>query len=152
MNREIEYRGRSLSDDRWVYGYYLVHEAPLAVMGPSDHKDIHYIVETGFADWGMERPLTLREVEPATVGQFTGLKDSKGRRIYERDIVRPSWSETAQPGWVEFQAPAFVIRHNTKSGATSKGWSTFDLAPDENQVYEVIGTVHQNPKLLEANA
>ena len=80
--------------------------------------------------------------------QYAGFKDKNGKEIYEGDIVRVGWNTEAQPLWVEYQGPSFVMRFMTKSGHKSKSWSTFDLAPSENQSYEVIGNIYQNPELL----
>ena len=71
--REILFRGWNKKNKKWLYGYYFVN------------RGIHFISPDEFVN-----PLASYEdyvVEADTVGQYTGLKDAKGMRIFEGDIL-----------------------------------------------------------------
>ena len=74
MNRQIEFRGKRLDNGEWVYGYYVKY----GFVG----KEKHYIVPSYASD------LYAIEVDPLTIGQFTGLVDNDGKKVYEFDYIR----------------------------------------------------------------
>ena len=81
------------------------------------------------------------EVDPATVGQFTGLTDKNGELIYEGDLVNiPGSSRQGLPGEVHWYGLScmFSIRR--------KGYNPVLL--DGDTVYEVVGNIYDNPDML----
>lgn len=162
MAREILYRGKRIDNNEWVFGSHLFDE----VMGK------HYIVlprnitESYIAvnSEGEFKRLhcTGSEVIPETVGQYTGLADKDGKKIFEGDVIK----DIAPPiilgvGVVKFGNYETKLRSSliTDNYSHHVGfyiiWTdALDLRKDIafwNNEIEVIGNIHDNPELLEAD-
>ena len=81
------------------------------------------------------------KVIPETVGQFTGLTDKNGMRIFEGDLIRSTETgETAIVQWFS-EHSAFMIWCKTSNQV---GF----LYECEKSIIEVIGNIHDNPELI----
>lgn len=97
---------------------------------------------------------SLLENENYIVEQCTGLKDENGKLIYEGDIVRVFYDHFDGDNFIEKEVVGPVV---WKYGNwVVNGWF-LNYAPEydenhlESDAVEVIGSIHENPELLEAN-
>lgn len=133
--REILFRGKRIDNGEWVEGCFGQHTSRDAFIIDRPYPTMN----------GDLSALGFYEVDPSTVGQYTGLTDKNGKRIFEGDIV-DGGDYNAEDGYGEIMwdddTARFVIVGNTNNLLVS-----FDDY-DGNEV-EVIGTVYDNPELLE---
>lgn len=92
--------------------------------------------ETSYADY------IGYEVGPETVGQYTGISDKNGNRIFEGDICkhRSNYSGNTVISVVTYTDGHFLALVDEHSG--------FELS----EKLEVIGNIHDNPELLKGGA
>lgn len=131
--REILFRGKRKDGGFWLVG------------------DLRQWSKTrkGIYDYALK---TTSEVDPETVGQFTGLIDKNGKMIFEGDILKYQMNiKTAIVGKIVFVCGAFVFESEELERECDIAFSSF--ADDEislpQHCIEVIGTIHDNPELLE---
>ena len=84
MKRQIIFRGKRLDNGEWVEGYFVrLGEGAIIItastLGPDLLDDCDHALEYRVDEFA--------PVNPETVGQWTGLTDSKGKRIFEGDII-----------------------------------------------------------------
>lgn len=158
--RDILFRGKRLYNREWADGY--LYEQEPALVGIVSENDVPepskwFIARTGFADWNMPRPVEFVEVDPSTIGQYTGLKDKHGKRVFEGDILHIAKIADGLGGYYHppFDYPVNVV---VKWDLCAWMWET--LCEDKRYISfpdawchyecEVIGNIHDNPELLEA--
>ena len=129
--REILFRGKEIKTGKWLYGELV-----------SSSNGDYYIHERNMPVVMYKRIIT------ETVGQYTGLKDKNGKRIFEGDIVQ--WKDenfnnyTSVVEWrgEKWNYPAFdLAKHDYECNGLQY--------VHEDCIIEVIGTIYDNPELLE---
>ena len=141
--REILFRGKRMDNGEWAEGYLYEHEP--ALVGISSENDAPkqskwFIAKTGFADWNMPRPVEFVEIDPSTVGQYTGLTDKNDKKIFEGDIMAFTAYGFDYVGTVEFADGSFSVMCEHTS-------PFLDQAVSKHGAY-IIGNMHDNPQLL----
>lgn len=153
--REILFRGKSIDNGKWIYGgYFHLHKTTYCYAGCDDgDNDIHRIVFERMTDWNVPNRHMMADVDPETVGQYTGLTDKNGRKIFEGDICRFNRFNTVYVGRIVFDInPAsFVMWYHSIVGAYGET-ATHKMLIYECVEIEVIGNIHDNPELLEGGA
>ena len=129
--RESLFRGKRLDNGEWVYGYY-VH------IGPVSCQRTYIIPEYASA-------LYVNEVYPSTVGQYTGLNDKHGKRIFEGDIAKVLQGKDKDIAYVGFENGAFMLYPKTGNIYERTLWEYWYNDWD----VEVVGNITDNPELLE---
>lgn len=126
--REILFRGKRLDTGEWVEGD-LIHSCGRTYCGIYGE--------------------TLAQVDPATVGQYTGLRDRNGKRIFEGDVLVSFFCDDV-PNYGE---RSVVLWHKHAWCSQYRDYKPETLEDYEMTNYvDVIGNIYDNPELLEWEA
>ena len=137
--REILFRGKRTDNGKWVYGDLAAYD----LISPEYPED----VSDAMGKYYDEIPYVgFVEVDPKTVGQFTGLT-AKGKKIFEGDILSTengTFSNTGM-GHILFYKGMWTSFY----GQDAIGRDCFDELHTVCNSREVIDNIHDNPELLE---
>ena len=120
-----EFRGKHIYTQEWYFGCLLECEGNTVIRDKVRHEELGYLTHL---------------VIPETTGQFTGLADKNGVKIYDRDIIKRE-NEIITVLWNNKYA-CFTLHCDNWS---CLGFFYEDLDVDK---VEVIGNTYDNPELL----
>ena len=132
--REILFRGKRVDNGEWVEGNLFVPDkadTPTQICIGTNIIRITY------------------DIIPETIGQYTGLTDKNGKKIFEGDVCRfREWSQgdMCWIGKVHYEYQQFVISGDKNEECESPFTLVMSRFISEN--IEVIGNIHDNPELL----
>lgn len=143
MSREILFRGKRVDNNQWTEGF-------LSFIY-TDGRNSNGFIYTDKAQIYSPVEVRLHDVYTATVGQFTGLCDKNGVKIFEGDIV-DIWSAGQHchglVKWGQGSVSFFVeVPCTPHIWHLSGGGKNYD-----EETCEVIGNIHANLELLKEEA
>ena len=122
--REILFRGKRMDNGEWVEGNLFIpdkEDTPTQICIGTNIVRITY------------------DIIPETVGQYTGLTDKNGKKIFEGDIVKDIWRN-----YIE------LVEYNG-GGFNPFAIPNWECTPDPDGTV-IIGNIHDNPELLRGGA
>lgn len=143
--REILFRGKRFDNDEWIY--WDKYGRITDINGEPTKTEIDMPTLLPYPTYIADLPI----IDDETVGEYTGLTDQKGKRIFEGDIVKTRrnnigkiefgqyWDEELEE---DFYGYAWIGKDEYGESITlclDKYWDG----------HEVIGNIHDNPELLE---
>lgn len=130
--REILFRGKRKDNGEWVYGNYAVTD---------NNEKQHFIFQNKAFEF---------EVDPETVGQYTGITDDNGKKIFDGDILGITNDDPDYDYITKVYLDCNTLCVDVQGqdyDYTSIGFA-IEIWDDECDQLEVIGNIHDNPELL----
>ena len=126
MRREILFRGKEINNGKWKYGGFWLNTSLVKTTIP------HIIDSDGIT----------HEVDSATVGQYTGLIDKNGVKIFEGDQLEFVYHESYFKGVVYFVDGSFYLKRNSSDIIV---YTHLKDAVNKLHAY-VIGNIYDSPE------
>ena len=143
--RELLFRGKRTYNGKWVEGSLVVTSQCNAyiISTVEDKRDATVLVNQ-----------CSLNVDSETVGQYTGLTDKNGVRIFEGDIVKGIAYSVTKIGvivWID-EIASFGVRYfksvNSTAWENSSILRCTSMGKTDEFAAEIIGNIHDNPELL----
>ena len=136
MNREILFRGQKINSEEWVYGSLIETNQFIKHM-PWLHSKF-WIVTSSFGNGGWFNVRSRFHVNSKTVGQYIGLKDKNGVKIFECDVCKNDvyWDYPREIG----------LNYLNTVCSIDKDGSQYMFYMSTLDNIEIIGNIHQDQK------
>lgn len=151
--KTILFKGKCKDNGEWIEGH-LVKLGRESFSDPERYGICNKAVPLGGS--GVCCNLKIDEVIPETVGQFTGLTDMNGKKIFEGDIVSTKY-KLGRGHYYVFEVYYnenlchFALTINRGSYTKNKQYDWLQLTSLKANKVEVIGNIHDNAELLKGN-
>lgn len=134
--REIKFRGKRIDNGEWVYGGIATTAINHNTVIVCENRNTYYGIVPYIVD-------------PATVGQYTGLKDHNGVEIWEGDISQFEFEGIKYKTCpVKYEVELSCFHTDLRFGNTIPEDLFLQFDQELKDTYEVIGNIHDNPELL----
>lgn len=127
--REIIFRGKRIDNNEWIYGLITTQ----IEKGITEKKLLSAITSNSFG-------VGEHQVDTETIGQYTGLTDKKGKKIFEGDIIKARHNEYLYI--VKYEDCGFVIEDKWGSRIKQHQDSVNRLE------CEIVGNIWDNPEII----
>ena len=139
--REILFRGKRTDNGEWMEGYYaVIGERKVIIALPEMYYD-----DDGKEYYGNE----IKDVDPETVYQYTGLTDNNDMKIFEGDIVKAVYDDYV--GIVKFgnydNGYGYYVEWISGRARYCRQDLFYWVNNDEN--FEIVGNIYDNPEIME---
>lgn len=134
-------KGSYMTFDKTTYCFKKDYEA-----NPENTE--HYIVIDEMTDWGLPNRHLQADVFPETIGQYTGLTDRNGKRIFEGDIITDNPTYPYPTNYIVYMDED---RRGYYPFACGDGCGCCESEVVAPYNCEVIGNIHDNPELAQTS-
>ena len=141
--REVLFRGKTKENGEWVQGYFVYAKSDF---DSEEYREADIIPHDTDRVYKGEYNVVFPCI-PETVGQYTGLTDKNGKKIFEGDIV---WGDDCTGTWHKG-----VVEYDDSIGSFIINAKRFMQYPKNENHYDLLGcwsiegNIHDNPELLE---